>query len=151
MEQEISEVAVEINSIFSNMSIDILNKIPLKIRDFFKNNASNTYRFEYDKTKRLNEQNIKDKTRGIIALLYRDYICDDDERKEYNDIYTKFLNEKENEKRALYNPDNIFKKANNAIIENNFDSENTNYLQVINDKPNIIKRIFNKILSFLKK
>jgi len=113
MEQEINEVAVEINSIFDNMSIDVLNKIPSKIRNFFKNNASSTYSFEYDKTKSLNEQNIKDKTRGIIALLYRDYVCNDVERKEYNDIYTKFLNKKEKEKRALYNPNNIFKKSDN--------------------------------------
>ena len=51
MEKEINEVAVEINSIFDNMSIELLNKIPLKIRKFFKNNASNKYIFEYDKTK----------------------------------------------------------------------------------------------------
>ena len=151
MEQEINEVAVEINSIFNNMSIDVLNKIPLKIRNFFKNNASSTYSFEYDKTNSLNEQNIKDKTRGIIALLYRDYICDDVERKEYNEIYTKFLNKKEEEKRALYNPNDIFKKANNEICENNCDNENANYLEVINNKPSFIKKIFNKILSFLKK
>ena len=59
MTQEISEVSVEINEIFNNMSIDLLNKIPLNVRDFFKNNASNTYTFEYDTTKSLNEQNIK--------------------------------------------------------------------------------------------
>lgn len=34
-----------------------------------------------DKTKSSNEQNIKDKTRGIIAHLYRDYICDYIEKK----------------------------------------------------------------------
>ena len=151
MEQEINEVAVEINSIFDNMSIDVLNKIPLKIRDFFKNNASSTYSFEYDKTKSLNEQNIKDKTRGMIALLYRDYVCNDAERKEYNDIYTEFLNKKEEEKRTLYNPNDIFKKADNKICENNYDTENINYLEVIDNKPNFIKRIFNKILSFFKK
>lgn len=150
MEQEINEVAVEINSIFNNMSIDILNKIPLKIRNFFKNNASSTYSFEYDKTKSLNEQHIKDKTRGIIALLYRDYICDDIERKEYNEIYTEFLNKKEEEKRTLYNSNNILKKADNEICKNNYHSENINYLEVINSKPNFIKRIFNKILIFFK-
>ena len=109
MKQEINEVAVELNSIFDNMSQDILNKIPLKIRQFFKNNASSTYSFEYDRIKSLNEQNIKDKTRGIIAILYRDYICDEDERKEYNNIYREFLNKKEKEKRNLYNPNDIFK------------------------------------------
>lgn len=149
MEQEINEVAVEINSIFDNMSIDVLNKIPLKIRIYFKNNASSTYSFEYDKTKTLNEQKIKDKTRGIIAFLYRDYICDDVERKEYNDIYTEFLNKKEEEKRKLYNPNDIFKKVDN---ENNiYYNKNTNYLEVIKNKPSFIKRIFNKIFNFFKK
>ncbi len=142
MEQEFYEVAVEINSIFDNMSIEVLNKIPLKVRDFFKNNASTTYSFTYDKTKSLNEQNIKDKTRGIIAILYRDYICDEIEKKEYNDMYTEYLNKKEEEKRILYNPDDIFKKAN---------VENTNYLEVIDNKTSLIKRIFNKILKFFRK
>lgn len=151
MEQEINEVAVEINSIFDNMSIDILNKIPLKIRDFFKDNASSTYSFEYDRTKSLNEQNIKDKTRGIIALLYRDYLCNDVERKEYNDIYNEFLNKQEEEKRTLYNPNNMFKKVDKEICENNSNTENVNYLEVINNKTSFIKRVFNKILSFFKK
>ena len=148
MEQEINEVAVELNSIFENMSIDLLNKIPLNIREFFKNNVSNTYSFEYDKTKSLNEQNIKDKTRGIIAVLYRDYICNDVERKEFNEIYSEFLNKQEEEKRALYNPNDIFKKTEN---KKNYENKNTNYLEIINNKPNFIKRFFNKILRFFKK
>ena len=148
MEQEFKETAVELNSIFDNMSTDILNKIPLKIRNFFKNNASSTYSFKYDKTKSLNEQNIKDKTRGIIAILYRDYICNDDERKEYNEIYTDFLNKQEEEKRAKYNPNDIFKKEKNEKIEI---SENTNYLKPIDNKTNLIKRIFSKIINFFKR
>ena len=116
MENEISEVAVEMNSIFDNMSIDLLNKIPLKIREYFKNNASTTYNFKYDKTKSLNEQKIKNKTRGILALLYRDYVCNEEERKEFNDIYREFINKKEQEKRNLYNPDDIFKVENKEKI-----------------------------------
>ena len=150
MEQEINEIAVELNSIFNNMSEDILNKIPLKIRNFLKSNASSTYSFEYDKTKSLNEQNIKDKTRGILALLYRDYICDDAERKEYNNFYTNFLNKKEEERRILYNPNDIFIKK-NKITENSRNIENTNYLKVVNTKPNFIKEFFNKISIFFKK
>lgn len=148
MKQEINEVAVELNSIFDNMSQDILNKIPLKIRNFFKNNASSTYSFEYDKTKSLNEQNIKDKTRGIIALLYRDYICDEAERKEYNDIYSKFLIKKEEEKRDLYNPNNIFKKADNKNY--NYENKNTNYLEKYSKKQSFIKKFFDKILKLFK-
>lgn len=152
MEQEINKVAVEINSIFDNMSIDVLNKIPLKIRNFFKNNASSTYTFEYDKTKSLKEQNIHNKTKGIISILYRDYICNEAERKEYNAIYAELLNKKEERKRALYNPNDIFKKSNDKKEnKENYDIKNTNYLEVINKKPSFIKRILNKIISFFKK
>ncbi len=150
MEKEINEVSVEINSIFDNMSIDVLNKIPLKIRNFFKNNASSTYIFEYDQTKRLNEQNIKDKTRGIIALLYRDYICNEAERKQYNEIYSEFLNKNEEEKRALYNPDDLFKKDNISSSENSSNHKVEKHLEIINNKPNFIKRFFNKIIVFFK-
>ena len=150
MEKEINEVAVEINSIFDNMSVDVLNKIPLKIREFFKNNASTTYIFEYDKTKSLNEQNIKDKTRGIIALLYRDYVCNDVEREEYNKIYNDFLNKKDAEKRALYNPNDLFKKGTISYSENNSNHKVEKHLEVINNKSNFIKRIFNKIIDYFK-
>lgn len=58
---------------------------------------------------------------------------------------------KEEVKRALYNPQYIFKKAKDEICENNYDNENTTYLEVINNEPNFIKKIFNKILKFFKK
>ena len=147
MNQEFKEVAVEINSIFDNLPMDLLNKIPLKIRDFFKDNASTTYSFVYDKSKRLNEQKLKDKTRGIISILYRDFLCNDVERKEYNDIYIKYLDKKEKEKRILYNSDDIFKKSNKKTS----DKENTNYLEKVNKKTNIIKKIWGKILRFFNK
>lgn len=115
MEQDLSEVAVEINSIFDNMSLVLLNKIPTQIQIFFRKVASSTYKFTYDTTKSLNEQNIKDKTRGVIAFLYRNYICNEDEKRAYNNIYFNYLNAKEEEKRKLYNPDTIFQKKTDTL------------------------------------
>lgn len=145
MIQDFKEAAVEINAIFDNMSSEILNKIPLKIRTFFKENASKTYKFVYDKTKTLDEQNIQDKTRGIIALLYRDYLCEENEKIEYNKRYYEYLNKKEEEKRKLYNPDTIFE---NKIKEN--DNGEKYPLIVIEEEKNIIKRFFTKILNFFR-
>lgn len=108
--KEFSEVAVEINSIFENLSTDILNKIPINFQNLFKKIASKTYKFEYDKTKTLDEQKLKPKTKGIIALIYRDYICDEIEKKEYIKAFNQFLNNKEKQKSEIYNPNNIFKK-----------------------------------------
>lgn len=115
MEQDLSEVAVEINSIFDNMSLELLDKIPTQIQNFFRKIASSTYNFTYDTTKSLDEQDIKDKTRGVIAFLYRNYICNEDEKRTYNNIYFKYLNAKEKEKRKLYNPDAIFKKKTDTL------------------------------------
>lgn len=151
MDKEINEIAVEINSIFDNLSYEVLNKIPLNIREFFRNNASNTYVFKYDKNKSLREQNIKSKTRGVIAFLYRDYVCNEDEKEEYNKIYFKYLNKKEEEKKDLYNPNNIFQKSNiqkNIEIYNNTDEKKD--LKIIKKRTNFIKRVFNGILNFLK-
>ncbi len=148
MDQEIHEVAVEMNAIFDNMSEDILSKIPLKLRKLFKENASTTYNFKYDKTKSLNEQNIKDKTRGVIAFLYRDYICDENERNEYNEIYSKFLREEEEKKRTLYNPNDIFKKANTKNTQKN---ENINLTEMTNTKTNFIQKLFSSILNIFKR
>ena len=151
MEKNFKEVAVEVNTIFDNMSISILNKIPLKIRDFFKNNASTNYYFIYDKTKSLNEQNIKDETRGIIAILYRDYICNETEKEEYNKIYSQFLTNREEEKRKLYNPNGIFKKVNIANNKKDYNIEETKDLVVVDNEPNLIKKIVMTILRFFKK
>lgn len=118
--KDLSECAVEINRIFENMSKDMLEKIPLKLQNFFKEIASKDYKFEYDISKKLAEQNIKDKTKGIIALIYKDYICNEEEKKEYISEYTKFLELEEQQKRAKYDPDAIFKqrsKTNSTTTE----------------------------------
>lgn len=121
--KDLSECAVEINCIFENMSKDMLEKIPLKLQNFFKEIASKDYKFEYDISKKLAEQNIKDKTKGIIALIYKDYICNEAEKKEYISEYTKFLELEEQQKRAKYDPDAIFKqreKLNTTLTENTY-------------------------------
>lgn len=108
--KELREASTEISVIFDNLSLDILNKIPKGLIDFFKNTASTTYTFEYDKTKTLNEQQLQPKTRGIIAFLYRDYICDNVKKQEYNEEYEKYIRKLE-EQKADFVPDEIFESS----------------------------------------
>ena len=96
--KELSEAAVEINSIFENMSVDLLNKIPKKFKIFFIRIASKDYKFEYNKTISLNEQKLLPQTKGILALIYRDYLCDEIEKENYNKEYNRVLMLKEHEK-----------------------------------------------------
>ena len=57
--KELSEAAVEFNSILEYTSEDLKNKIPKKFLDFLQSIQSKTYKFEYDKTKKLDEQKLK--------------------------------------------------------------------------------------------
>lgn len=145
--KELSEVAVEINSIFENMSIDLLNKIPQNFKEFFNKIASKDYKFEYDKTISLNEQKLLPKTKGILALIYRDYLCDEIEKENYNKEYNRVLMLKEIEKQEKYNPNDIFKNRKNEKE----DYSNINLLPIEYKKMSLFRKIFEKLKSILKK
>ena len=138
--KELSEAAVEFNSILEYTSEDLKNKIPKKFLDFLQSIQSKTYKFEYDKTKKLDEQKLKPKTRGVIALVYQDYICNEAEKEEYIQKSQKLIKQIEESKREKYNPNDIFK---DKKIEN--DRDTTNTVEIVEYKESIIKRIIRKI------
>lgn len=142
--KEFAEAATEINAIFDNLSNDILSKIPLNVRNFFKSIASDSYHFEYDVTKTLNEQDLKPKTKGIIALLYRDYISNEEEKKNFIKDYNIYLDKQEHIKKEKYNPENLFKVSKKQEEQNDVllikYEEQKWYKRIFN----LFKRIFNK-------
>lgn len=144
--KDLSEAAVEFKSILENCSDDIVNKIPTNFLKFIDKIASKTYKFNYDKTKSLIEQNLKSETRGLIALVYQDYICTDEERKEYIQKSNLYIIENENMKREKYNPNDIFKDIKNYKVNNSKENSIIEY-----KKENFIQKIFNKIKYFFKK
>lgn len=144
--KELSEAAVEFNSILEYTSEDLKNKIPKKFLDFLQSIQSKTYKFEYDKTKKLDEQKLKPKTRGLIALVYQDYICNDAEKEEYIQKSQKIIQQIEESKREKYNPNDIFK---DKKIEN--DRDTTNTVEIVEYKESIIKRIIRKIKNIFTK
>lgn len=144
--KELSEAAVEFNRILEYTSEDLKNKIPKKFLDFLQSIQSETYKFEYDKTKKLDEQKLKPKTRGLIALVYQDYICNEAEKEEYIQKSQKLIKQIEESKREKYNPNDIFK---DKKIEN--DRDTTNTVEIVEYKESIIKRIIRKIKNIFTK
>ena len=144
--KELSEAAVEFNRILEYTSEDLKNKIPKKFLDFLQSIQSKTYKFEYDKTKKLDEQKLKPKTRGLIALVYQDYICNEAEKEEYIQKSQKLIKQIEESKREKYNPNDIFK---DKKIEN--DRDTTNTVEIVEYKESIIKRIIRKIKNIFTK
>lgn len=138
---ELSEVAVEFNAILENMTSDIVNKIPVYIKKFFRNISSKTYKFEYDKSKKLNDQKIKLKTKALIAIIYKDYIAEGEEKLEYDKKCIKIFAKNEND----FKVDKIFDKRNPSIENNQV------HLIVKQDKNSWYKRLFNFLVKYIKR
>ncbi len=148
--KELSEAAVEVNCILRNSTTDIIQKIPLKFIKLLKTMESKSYKFEYDKTKTLNEQNLKPETRGLIALIYQEYICNEEEKKIYSEKCNAYYRQKEILKRQMYNPDKVFDKNNETLKKAEIELlEDTQILEVSKESiwQKIIRTIKNKILK----
>lgn len=63
------------------ISQDDVDKIPKKLMQFLKDNASQDYKCEFDYTKPLNELNLTDEAKGLIAMICLNYWCETDEQK----------------------------------------------------------------------
>lgn len=148
--KELSEAAVEFNCILNNSSQEIINKIPKKFIDFMQSIASSTYTFDYDKSKKLNEQKLKPETRGLISLVYQDYICNEEEKNNYIIKCRNYEDNKEKELREKYNPDNVFKNRNSSQKSIKDDiSEEIDMVEY--KKKNFIQKIFGKIKCIFKR
>ena len=133
------------------ISQDDVDKIPKKLMQFLKDNASQDYKCEFDYTKPLNELNLTDEARGLIAMICLNYWCETDEQKIK---FRNHLNVNEQvyqeELRKKYNVDDIFKKKD---ISSNMEAEpeNINKLSIKVKYENIFKRLFDCVLKFFNK
>ena len=136
----------EVLEILKHIPIEDYNKIPKTKIELFKTNANNEYTFNYDPSKTLEEQNVSNITKGIIILLFRDYWATEVQREK---IIRKQKNDRlilEEQKKSLYDIENIFKKR-NICSETEAKEEIT---EMVVYKANFITRVFNKIKKFLK-
>ena len=119
--KEFAEASAEINEIFKYLPKEEVEKIPSKLREFFKEISSKDYVTNINPNIPLDKQQIKEKTKDIIALIYRNYWCSEEERKELDQKLIENDKKFEEELREKYNPDNIFK--NNVTTTKKEESE----------------------------
>ena len=145
LNQRYAEASVEVLDILEHMDPNDLVKVSNKFIDFLKENASKNYICNLDYSKKLNDMELKEETRGLLALMYEKYWCPEEEKEELKKKF--YENEKKYQKelREKYNPDNIFTKNQDNIIE----SEN-NQTQLIEYKESVFRKILNKIRAFFK-
>ena len=162
--ENLCKAAVEFNIILKKSPPEIIQKIPKSFLDFLEKIQSKSYSFVYDNTKTLREQNIKSETRGLIALVYRDYLCNEEEKNNYIIKYKKHIAEKEHEFRKKYDSEKLFKTSEDNTSEKINSTElspNSEQKKIETSKDDIIcetsiieykrKNIFQKFLNNIKK
>lgn len=123
------------------------NKIPEKLREYFKNEKDEKYIKKINPNQSIQSQNLKEETLALIAMLNLQYWCEnEDEKERLKKIYAQNEKKYQDMIQEKYNIDNIFKK-NEEIIENK--QEQKNDMQIVVYKNSTLKRIIIKILNFL--
>ena len=138
----------EIDEFLGLLSEEQRNEVPQKLREFFKEEKDQEYFKNIDKYISIKDQNLKEETLAIIALLNLQYWCkDEEEKKRLQMIYAQNEEKYQETLYEKYNPNDIFKKKEKAPIDENIRAKEN--MQMIEYKEPIFKRIIDKILSLL--
>ena len=144
---EFAEASAELIEIFKYLPKAELEKVPLKLRNFFEKVAKQDYIAHIDPYKPLEQQYLKEKTKDLISVIYMNYWATEEERLDLNRVISENDKKYEEELREKYNPDNIFKNKTNE--EYNMQEDPQEIIKY--EKKNIIQKIFEKIKSIFKR
>lgn len=143
MDTNYKQALTEVLEILNHSDKSITEKIPQNFIDFLYENMDKDYVCNIDFSNENWDDNVKEETQSIIALIYRDYICSSEERKTLLAEEVAEREKQERELREKYNPDNVFKKKISEIPE---ELENQTSLIEIKKTP-WYKKIYEKILK----
>ena len=101
----------EVDAILEKMDKANVEKIPIKLRKMFKEEKDVEYQNKIDIYDKVQRKELEPKTLTLLAMLYLNYWCKDDEEK--NNLIKQYAEndrKSEEETREKYNPNNLFKR-----------------------------------------
>lgn len=147
--EEYKIATTEVLSILEYLPKSEVDKIPNKFKEFLKKNSLSEYNPCFDYSLGLDKIELKHKTKLLLAMIYRNYLCSKEEQLQYDKIlcqneekYQKYLREK-------YNPDNLFKKVDKEEHTNIKIKEGITNTALIEYKDSFCTKIKNFIFRIL--
>lgn len=136
--------------------IDILNylpkemtcKIPRKFWMFLEKQCSAEYKPNFDFSNGLDKIKVSNKTKNLLAMIYRNYMCSEEEKIYYDKIL--FLNEEKYQKelKEKYKTDNLFKESNKQKNTKNIENKE---VQLVPVKDTIFTKLKKLIKELIRK
>ena len=143
-----SEVYVDISIIIKMMPIEMREKISKSFINFIEKNKSNNYVSNINPKIPIREQNIRKETKEMLGIIYRDYLCSNEEHDELIKQEEQEIKQYEEELRQKYNPNDLFK---NKQKEYNYEKEKVNVAMAEYKKETFIEKILKFFKSRFKK
>lgn len=135
--EQYKKAHVELYEIINHLTNTEKEKIPKEFIDNLKNNIDNNYTFQFDENKTILEQNLMLETKALLIQMYKKYLAPEEEKRLWDNYNIKCLGKIEKNKRAKYNPDNLFK---DKIVKL---EKNENLVTMVEYKESIFTRIKN--------
>lgn len=132
----------EVIKVIEYLPEELYVKIPEEILENLYENMDKDYEFEITNSKTVK---FLKETEDILAVIYRDYLASENEKRKIELLERQEETELEEEKRKKYSPDNIFEKRTDEYEKISI------VLPTIVEKKNIFKRFFDYIKRKLKK
>ena len=104
------EVCSDISIIIGMMPKEMKDKISNNFIDFIENNKSRQYVSNINPNVPINQQEIKKETKEMLGMIYRDYLCLDDERIRLQEEDRNEIKKNYNKLQEKYERDNLFIK-----------------------------------------
>ena len=136
----------EVLEILKYMPKKDVDKIPKKMLDTFEYKRDKNYNFTIDENQDFSKLKILDETEAIIVNIFKDYWATPEQKAKIQAKMREDMRIIEEEKKAKYNVD-IFKKKENAEIENDVQKTNINNLPIEVKK----EKFYERVIRFIKK
>ncbi len=135
----------ELYEILKYLSPEDIRKIPSGFLKEIEGKMDAQYEYKIEHFQDFENQKMLDETRVLLAIVYRDYLASEEEKREILENEKEELIREEQEKREKYNPDNIFKARNSYAEENSDEKTKTALVKVKSEK------WYNNVIAFFKK
>ena len=101
-EEEYSKAYLEVETVLLTLDDSLKKKIPENVMKALAENKDKEYIFTYDFTKPIHEQDISVEAKIMLAKIYKDYLCSDEEREKWKEFDLFRLTKIEEHKKQKY-------------------------------------------------
>ena len=132
----------EVFAILKKMDEEDKKKINEDFLNTLKENMDKNYVFEYIHDLKVEEQNILNETKAILAYIYVNYLADEEQKKLIMQKYRQDIKKDEENKKQKYKTEDMYTK-------NNENNEEVSMIE--HKKENFFRKLFKRIFKNRKK